>query len=229
LSLRSFLTTLLVCVAFNSQLAAQAAFVRIGQEVRAYNDSTHTVISGRVTAVSPVHLAIARALDAPPVKIDWANIHRLEVKKERAWVQVTLASDQLADSTVLFGRVDGAKAARDARPGSQFGAAFLGGLPLGFFGLWLFCTDCDATPKLGAAAGGVIIGLTFHDARKKARQLPPEVERLIRDKSPGYQAGFRESYAATLSSRLNTQAFAGATLGTAAGFVALLYLLQGYD
>src|SRR5688572_3813882 len=81
----------LIQSAFNLPLLrAQPAQLYVGQEVRAYNDSLRTVVSGRVFRVSVKALELIRYPDAPPNTLYWTDIHRLEVKAQGVWTPVAL-------------------------------------------------------------------------------------------------------------------------------------------
>lgn len=227
------LSLLLPSVSFAQQLPA----IRTGEEVRAYNDSTHQIIRGQVTDMTRVSLSIREHLDWPPTKIDWGSIDRIERQEGRTWTEIwrnpnahkaTPTELAVVDSTWSEGRLAGQALARTGGGSSYLAGAFLGGAPMGFFGLFTLCGDCTALPKVGFGVGALGVALTASRARAATRRLPPEIDRRIREMAPAYEAGFREGYREILASRYSKQIVGGSLLGMAAGFTALIYLFSMY-
>lgn len=189
------------------------------------------MVKGRVAAVTAKTLNVVRHMDTPALRIPWTDIHRLEVKSDSGWKSVQLAksSDMLSDSSWAAGSVAGAAAARAVKSPGYFAPAFLSGLPLGFFGAFMLCWECDATPKAFAGAGMLGMSLTIHAAGARARKFPASLQHQIEGKSDQYRAGFQKTYEARLASRLRKEAWAGAILGTVAGFGGLVYAFRNYD
>jgi hypothetical protein len=214
---------LIACTCELEMVSAQPAQLHPGQEVRAYNDSARSVISGRVFSVSTTVLELVRYPDAPPTTIQWTDIHRLEVKADGVWKPLALVQDPelLGDSTAAAGALAGAAAGRKSTEGSFFLPAFLASAPLGFYGPWAFCGDCSIHPKIIAASSTVAIVVINGRARAKAKELPTGREVEIQDKSPVYQAAYREAYTAAASSKFQRQAVGGSLVGILAGVVAL--------
>ena len=214
---------LIACVFKLPLLSAQPATVYAGQEVRAYNDSLHTVISGRVFRVSANTLALIRFPDAPPTTLHWIDIHRLEVKADGVWTPLALLRDPelLGDSTAAAGALAGAAAGRTSTDVSYFWPAFLASAPLGFFGPLALCSDCRHHPKF--IAGGSIVAsvVVSGRARASAKELPTGRQVEIQHKPPAYQAAYREAYTAALSEKLQKQVVGGSLMGLLAGLTAL--------
>jgi hypothetical protein len=216
---------LIACTFQLEMLTAQSAQVHPGQEVRAYNDSAGSVISGRVFSVSTTVLELIRYPDAPPTRVYWTDIHRLEVKADGVWTPLALVHDPdlFGDSTAAGGALAGAAAGRNSTEASFFLPAFLASAPLGFYLPWAFCGDCSIHPKVIAASSTVAIVVINGRARAKAKELPTGREVEIQDKSPAYQAAYREAYTAAASSKFQRQVAGGSIVGILAGFVALAY------
>lgn len=222
---------LIECAVHLPVVSAQTAQLHAGQEVRAYNDSLHTMISGRVFRVSAKALELIRSPDAPPTTLQWTDIHRLEVKAPGGWVPIVLVRDSalLGDSTGAAGALAGAAAGRRSKQASYFWPAVLASSPLGYFGPFALCSDCDAYPKVIAASGVVAVVVISGRARAKAQQFPRSLEAEIEEKPPAYQAAYREAYSAAFSNKLQKQVMGGSLVGLAAGFGALVYAFVSYD
>jgi hypothetical protein len=211
-------------------LSAQQPAVYAGQEVRAYNDSLRTVVSGRVFRVCAQALELVRYPDAPPTTVPWENVHRLEVKAQGVWAPVPLFRDTelVGDSTRAAGAFAGAAAGRSSEDVSYFWPAFLASAPLGYYGLIAFCSDCGHHPKVVAAGSVIAVALITRHSRTQATELPSSQEAEIRDKPPAYQAAYREAYTAAFSEKLEKQIIGGSLAGLVAGFGALVYAFATY-
>lgn len=212
--------------------------VRVGDEVRVHNDSTHVTTTGRISRLELDGISIVEHLDWPAVKIDWGSIDRIEKRDAGQWTQVwknekahqpTSTSMLRADTTWTAGSVAGAAAARQYKGVGYVGPAMLSALPIGFFGVFVPCGDCGVWPKAVVGVGVVGLILTSRGAHATAERLPPEVDREIRDQPPAYQAGFREGYRQVQWSRFTKQMVGGALMGTLTGFAALAYMFSHID
>lgn len=209
---------------------AQVRSIRPGLEVRAYNDSTEAVVTGRVAYANRDVLAIEETLGAIPTRLRWRNVHRLELRIEGEWRAIsTDAQSEPLDTSWAAGALAGADAAR-RRPEFGYGTqTFLLTLPVGFFG-WCFFADCGLTYKVMPAAGLGLVGIVWGAAERRADNISAELQRYdFPDRSVAYTTGYREGYEKTIRSRFRKQVLGGALLGSASGFAILVALWTGYD
>jgi hypothetical protein len=139
-----------------------------------------------------------------------------------------IVASSTSDSSAVAGFRDGSAAARERGVGGYFGTGFLGGLPIGFFGL-VVVFDHDAVPAAFVLGGaGVIAGAAAHGNARSSR-LSTEQELKIQDRDAAYQEAFREAYSTRLGARRKGAALWGGLVGTGVGFGTLFYLLSQSD
>jgi hypothetical protein len=118
---------------------------------------------------------------------------------------------------------DGQRAGRDAAAresvGDRGALAFLGGLPVGFFGL-LALSDHDAIQTFSTGGGLALISYAF------ARRPPqPAMRQHGEARGETYSRAFAEAYSSRMRSRQQFAAVAGGAVGGATGLGALFFLL----
>ena len=102
-------------------------------------------------------------------------------------------------------------------------AAFLGGLPLGFFGL-IAVSDHDGVPILGSIGGLAIIGV----AARGPTDPPDRLAAMAAARGKTYAREFAVSYSARLQARRDVTVAVGGAAGAATGFGFLVWLLSHF-
>lgn len=125
------------------------------------------------------------------------------------------------------GRVDGRRLA--GQPGVMGYAAggFVGGLPVGFAGL--FALGSGRAGLVAPTVAGVAPFTATLVHSNRAVVLPPRVERGLVRRSPEYGQAFRDAYAERLRGRRRSAAVLGGVAGTVAGFALLANAMRGTD
>jgi hypothetical protein len=139
----------------------------------------------------------------------------------RAQEVVPSTSEVAADSLAALGHRDGRAAAGERGIAGRATVAFVGGLPVGFFGLFVLL-DRDA-PQIGFT--GLGLGLIASAATYGRVSPPADLAEQATARGPEYEQAFRSSYRARVESRRHNAVLWGAAAGIAAGFGALFLLL----
>jgi hypothetical protein len=141
------------------------------------------------------------------------------------------AQQTVRDSLYYAGTRDGTAAGATAPAGGIFAPAFLSGLPIGFFGLFVITRDAGASNVPVVFAGGGLTGviLTSAGASRKSGALSHELQQQISSQDTVYQRAFRDAYSRRLYNRLQGRVLGGALAGMATGFLGLIMVLSHID
>lgn len=130
-------------------------------------------------------------------------------------------SEIAPDSLAAVGHRDGRTAADKSGVAGRAAVAFAGGLPVGFFGLFVL-SDQDV-PQIGFT--GIGLGLIAGAATYGSVSPPADQAEQAVARGPEYEQAFRSSYGERVQFRRRVVVLWGGAAGIAAGFGALLLLL----
>jgi len=123
--------------------------------------------------------------------------------------------------TAAEGRRDGSAAAAERSVAGRAIVGFIGGLPIGLFGL---VGPGDPALAIGVGSGVGIVGAAWRLGRSD-----PPLNQSIQERSESYRRAYSESYKDRLRKRRGKAAILGGVAGVVSGFGLLIALLSDLD
>jgi hypothetical protein len=116
----------------------------------------------------------------------------------------------------------GVAAAEERDVAGRAVGGFLGGLPIGFFGILVL--QPDPAGAIGVGGGLAIIGASW-----KLGGIEPPQTQSLRERGPAYRRAYTRSYGERLIQRRRNAALLGGVAGTLAGFALIFALISSID